>query len=100
MAEGGRCVRISPFTVAEDHKATGDRWDDWLYELERDMRFFRIREPENKKDAMLIFVGEEIRRLSKSLQNTGEGDVYTKLRDKLSEYFAPKKICTIRYICF
>jgi hypothetical protein len=55
------------------------------------MGIFRIKEPEDKKDAMLIFGGEEIRRLSKSLQDPGEGDVYTKLRDKLSEYFAPKK---------
>ena len=41
MSEGGRNLRIKPFTVDEDHIAMGEKWDDWLEELERDMRFFR-----------------------------------------------------------
>lgn len=91
MAEGGRNLKINPFTVEEDHLATGEKWDDWLDELEREMRFFRISDPEDKKDAMLIYGGGEIRRLAKSLQDPEEGDVYKKLKDKLSDYFAPKK---------
>ena len=35
MAEGGRNLRIKPFTVDEDHIAKGEKWDDWLEELER-----------------------------------------------------------------
>lgn len=91
MAEGGRNLRINPFTVEDDHIATGDKWEEWLEELEREMRFFRISEAEDKKDAMLIYGGAEIRRLEKSLQDSTEGDVYSKLKEKLTDYYAPKK---------
>ena len=40
MAEGGKNLRIKPFTVDEHHIATGEKWDDWQEELEREMRFF------------------------------------------------------------
>ena len=100
MAEGGRNLRINPFTVDEDHIATGEKWDEWLDELEREMRFFRIKNPEDKKDAMLIYGGAEIRRLEKSLQDPTDGDVYAKLKGKLSYYFAPKKTCIMRDIFF
>ena len=55
MAEGGRNLRINQFTVDEDHIATGEKWDEWLEELEREMRFFRISDAADKKDAMLIY---------------------------------------------
>ena len=91
MAEGGRNLQIRPFTVEDDHIATGEKWEEWLEDLEREMRFFRISEPEDKKDAMLIYGGAEIRRLEKSLQDPTEGDIYSKLRGKLNNYYAPKK---------
>ena len=69
MAEGGRNLRINPFTVDEDHIATGEKWDEWLDELEREMIFFRISDAADKKDAILIYGGVEIRRLDKSLQD-------------------------------
>ena len=91
MAEGGRNLRIKPFTVDEDHIATGEKWHDLLEELEREMRFFRISDAADKKDAMLIYGGTEIRRLEKNLPDPEEGDVYAKLQSKLNNYFAPKK---------
>ena len=54
MAEGGRNLKIDPFTVDEDHIATAEKWDEWLDELEREMRFVRISDAADKKDAMLI----------------------------------------------
>ena len=57
MAEGGRNLKINPFTVDEDHLATGEKWEEWLDELERDIRFFRISDAKDKKDAMLIYEG-------------------------------------------
>ena len=39
MAEGGRNLRINPFIVAEDHIATGEKWDEWLEELEQECDF-------------------------------------------------------------
>ena len=91
MAEGGRNPTIKPFTVDEDHIATGEKWDEWLDELEREMRFFRISDAGDMKDAMLIYGGVEIRRLEKSLQDPKEGDAFVKLRGKLNNYFSPQK---------
>ena len=99
MAKGGRNLRINPFNVDEDHIATGEKWDEWLEELEREMRFFRISDAADRKDAMLIYGGVDIRRLEKSLQDLGDGDLYTKLKGKLTDYFSPKKnIHYSRYI--
>ena len=90
MAEGGRNLTIKPFRVDEDHIAMGEKWDEWLDELEREMRFFRISDAEDKKDAMLIYGGVEIWRLEKSLDDPKEGDVNVKLRGKLNNYFWPQ----------
>ena len=92
MTEGGRNLKINPFTVDEDHLAMGEKWDEWLDELEREMRFLRISDAADKKDAMLIYGGVEIRRLDKSLQDPrGEDDINSKLKGKINDYFAPKK---------
>ena len=39
----------------------------------------------------LIYGGAEIKRLEKSLQAPTDGDVYAKLKGKLTDYFASKK---------
>lgn len=53
-------MKINPFTADEDHLATGEKWDEWLDELEHEMRFFCISDAADKKDAMLIYGGVEI----------------------------------------
>ena len=98
--KGGRNLRINPFTVDEDHIAIGEKWDEWLDELEREMRFFRIKDPEDKKDAMLIYGGAEISKLEKSLQDPTDGDVYAKLKGKWTDYVASKKTYIMRDIFF
>ena len=50
----GRKSTIKTFTVDEDHIATGEKLDEWLDELEQEIRFF-IRYAD-MKDAMLISV--------------------------------------------
>lgn len=88
-------MRINPFTVAENHIATGEKWDEWLEKLEREMRYFRFIDAADNKDAMLIYGGVEIRRSDKSLQDPREdpreSNECTKLKGKLTDYFAPKK---------
>ena len=45
----------------------------------------------DKKDGMIIYGGNDIARLEKSLPDPEKGDVYTKLRTKLNDHFTPKK---------
>ncbi|CAG2215513.1 unnamed protein product [Mytilus edulis] len=88
-----RNLRTLPFTPSEDHLTTGSQWEEWLEGIEREFRYFRITEPEDKKDAMIIYGGKEISRLEKSTPDPVDRrmDVYEKLKKKLNDYFAPKK---------
>ena len=87
-----RNLKAQPFTPGEDHINTGKAWDEWLEEIEREFRYFKISDPLDKKDALLIYGGKEVARLEKSLPNPdGELNEYEKLRTKLNNYFKPKK---------
>ena len=95
MAEGGRNLTIKPFTLDENHIEMEETWEEWLDELEQVMKFFRISDAEDKKDAMLIYCGVEILQLEKSLQIQKEGAIYVKLREKLNNHFSEQKKSTL-----
>ena len=87
-----RKLRALPFRVTEDQLSTGKAWEDWLEAIEREFRFFRITDATDRKDALIIYGGQEISRLEKSLPDP-EGkklNKYEKLRTKLNNYFIPK----------
>ena len=57
--------------VASDEiNAMGKAWQEWLEGIEREFRFFKISEAVDKKDATIIYGGNEIARLEKSLPET------------------------------
>ena len=78
-----RNLKSQPFIPGDDPIATGKAWDDWLEEIEREFRCFKITEALDKKDALIIFGGKEIARLEKNLPNPKDGGTdYDKLRTK------------------
>ena len=87
-----RNLKIQPFTPKDDQITTGKVWDEWLEEIERELRYFKISDSADKKDALIIYGGKEIARLEKSLPDPLE-DLNTcgKLKTKLNNYFTPKK---------
>lgn len=92
IATETRNLRVLPFRPTEDQLTTGKAWEEWLDDIEREFRFFRISNPADRKDAMLIFGCKEIARLEKSLPDPdGDSNEYEKLRKKLNDYFAPKQ---------
>jgi hypothetical protein len=70
-----------PFVQNEDLLSTGKQWEEWIEGIEREFRYFRITEPIDKKDALLIYGGKEIVRLNKSLKN-----------ERVLSYFVPSQI--------
>ena len=86
-----RNLRTLPFNQSDDPLSTGKQWEDWIEGLEREFRYFRITQPEDKKDALLIYGGKELVRLEKNLKNEAGGDEYDILKNKLNKYFLPKK---------
>jgi hypothetical protein len=85
-----RNLRTLPFVQNEDLLSTGKQWEEWIEEIEREFRYFRITEPIDKKDALLIYGGNEIVRLNKN-ERAEELDEYAVLKNKLDKYFLPKK---------
>ena len=86
-----RNLRTQPFIIPDEMNAVGKAWQEWLEGIEREFRFFKISEAVDKKDAMIIYEGNGIARLEKSLPDPETGDVYTKLRTKLNSHFTQKK---------
>ena len=97
-----RNLRTLPFRPSEDQLSTSKAWEDWLEGIEREFRYFRITSAMDQKDALIIYGGQEIARLEKSLPDSEDSnsqlDVYQKLRKKLNEYFIPKIVCL--FVCF
>ena len=72
--------------------SVGKAWREWLEEIEREFRYYRINTPNDKKDALLIFGGRELRRLDKYLPDLADDlDEYQKIRRKLNDYYLPKR---------
>ena len=91
-----RNLRALPFLITEDQLITGKEWEDWLEAIKREFRYFKIINPLDKKDALIIYGGKEISRLEKSLPDPTSEDAeslneYEKLRKKLNDYFLPKR---------
>ncbi len=94
VATETRNLKTLPFVHGSDTLSTGKNWEDWLESIEREFRYFRMTQPDDKKDALLIYGGKEITRLEKSLKNEpGENiDENQVLKNKLNKYFLPKRI--------
>ena len=77
-----RNLRALPFQITEDQLSTGKEWEDWLEAIEREFRYFKLSNPIDKKDALIIYGGKEIARLEKSLPDPTEENLneYEKLR--------------------
>ena len=87
-----RKLQILPFIAEENRLYAGRAWKEWLEELERQFRFFRINLPSDKKDALLIYGGRELVRLEKNLPDKNESlDEYETLKKKLNNLYLPKR---------
>ncbi|VDI77074.1 Hypothetical predicted protein [Mytilus galloprovincialis] len=53
-----RNLRSKPFIQSDDQISTGKHWEDWMESMERELRYFRITDPADKKDALIIYGGK------------------------------------------
>lgn len=94
---GTRNLRSLPFIAREEPCETGNAWEEWLEGIEREFRYFNIKDPVDKKDALIIYGGKEVARLEKNLPNLADSNTYEKLQTKLKNHYLPKK--NKHYIC-
>ena len=67
-------------------------WEQWLKRIERYLRYFRINNPVDRTDALLIFGGREIAYPEKCLPDPVDKlDENQKIRKKLTEYYLPRR---------
>ena len=87
-----RDLNILPFREAEQNHSSGKHWTEWLEDIERQFRYFKIHDPFDQKDALIIYRGREIARLEKVLPDPcGKLNEYEKLKLKLNTYFLPQR---------
>ena len=92
IATETRNLRALPFRPTEDQLTTGKVWEEWLDGIEREFRYLRIGNPADRKDAMIIYGGQEIARLDKSLPDPVDASNECEmLRKRLNDYFLPKQ---------
>ena len=87
-----RDLNILPFREAEQKHSRGKHWAEWLEDIQRQFRYFKIHDPLDQKDALIIYGGREIARLEKALPvPCGKLNEYEKLKIKLNTYFLPRR---------
>ena len=91
-----RRLNIQPF-IAEDPSTRGYAWERWLTRFTRQLNYFKIVDPEDRKNALLIYGGELVEEVEDTQPNPpdpqGEAPLtpYTRLVKKLNDYFLPRK---------
>ena len=88
----GKALKIQPFKIPENPLEIGRAWDEWIEDFEDELHYFEIKDVKDQVSALKIYGGNEIKRLARNLPDTAEGDNdYQKLKQKLNNYFLPKK---------
>ena len=96
-------LNIPNFTPEADPDSTALQWERWLKGFARKMRFFGIKETQDKLDALYIYGGQEVENLLETLPNRNpiavpdyikpadeqENDFHRAV-DKLSQFFISK----------
>ena len=77
-----------------DCNGTAVSWQIYRKEIERQLRFFDITDPETKRDGMLIYGGQDLVDVNDALPdptNEEGDDTFKVLVRKINHHFMPKK---------
>ena len=85
-------LNLQPFQLTEDIMASGRNWERWLKDVERKVQYYGIRDPEEKRQAVLVFGKREVTICEDSLPDLdNSGGVYEEMVQKLNNHFVPRK---------
>ena len=83
---------LEPFQLTEGMMASGRNWERWLKDFKRQAQYYGIRDPEEKKQAILVFGGREVTICEDSRPDLDNNrDVYERMVEKLNNHFVPRK---------
>ena len=83
-------LNLQPFQLTEDIMASEQNWERQFKDFERQAQYYGIRDPEEKKQALLVFGGREVTICEDSLTDLDNGDVYERMVQKLNNHFVPR----------
>ena len=52
-------LKVRPFVSTDSGISTGQAWEEWLEEIKREFRYFKIVNAQGRNDAMIIYGGRE-----------------------------------------
>ena len=85
-------LNLQLFQLTEDIMASGWNWERWLKDFQRQAQYHGIRDPEEKKQALVVFGGREATICEDSLSELdNNGDVYERMFQKHNNHFVPRK---------
>ena len=78
-------LNLQPFQLTEDTMTSGRNWERWLKDFGKQAQYYGIWNPEEKKQALLVFGGREVTICEDSLPDLdNNGDAYERMVQKLS----------------
>ncbi len=80
-----------PFIIGDNPTAVGSHWDEWLDRFENYLAVMDIKDATRKRAMMIHFAGEDIYKIFRTLEETGEAKDYDIVKAKLTEYFKPQQ---------
>ena len=87
-----RDLNVLSFREAEQKHSRGKHWTEWLEDIERQFRHFKIHDPFDQRDGLIIYEGREIARFEKVLPDPcSKLNEYEKLKIKLNTHFLPQR---------
>ena len=85
-------LNLESFQLTEDMMASGRNWERWLKDFEIQAQYYGIRDPGEKKQALLVFGRREVTICEDSRPDLDNNrDVYERMVEKLNNHFVPRK---------
>jgi len=72
-----------------DESTIATRWSDWLDGFQAMLRAMKITDDADRRAMLLYYVGNDVRKLFKKLDGTGDDNNYRNAHEALTKYFAP-----------
>lgn len=80
-----------PFVIGDNPTAVASRWGEWLDRFENYLAAMDIKEATRKRAMLIHFAGEDVYKIFRTLDETGEPKDYGVAKAKLTEHFKPQQ---------
>ncbi len=80
-----------PFIIGDNPNAVGSCWYEWLDCFESYLAAMDIKDATRKRAMVVHFAGEDVYKIFRTFEETGQAKDYNIAKAKLTEYFKPQQ---------